>query len=553
MNRFCTPMQLHRFAAGLVVFVGIGLALAAPSGARGQTTLTTLYSFGGYPYSLVEGSDGNFYGTTYEGGGSNDGTVFKITPSGVLTVLHTFEGGDGAWPVGLVQGSDGNFYGTTTIGGTDFYGSGDGTVFKMTPSGSLTTLYSFCSKAECVDGYAPRAGLVQGSDGSFYGTAGAGGANGDYGTVFRITPSGALTVLYSFDAAPGYYPWAGLVQGSDGNFYGTTLDCGVDFACSGTIFRITPSGALTTLFSSCCSGAPAADGYSPYAGLVQGSDGNFYGTMSAGGANGDGTVFKMTPSGALTPLYSFCSQNAPPVSCTDGKQPETGLVQGSDGNFYGATMWGGANGINQACSGGGIGCGTVFKITPSGTLTTLYSFCSERFCSDGAVPTSVVQGSDGSFYGTTYQGGGSNGGTVFKLVVVPFTRLSRTRLVFPSQGLDTSSAPQTATLSVIGLEPLAITDIAISGADAADFTLTNDCASSLEPRGNCTIDVTFRPTAVGARNASLIITDDEGGVAGSTQTVFLSGTGALVVNWPGPIRHPLPPSGPPSVRTEPAK
>jgi uncharacterized repeat protein (TIGR03803 family) len=355
--------------------------------------LTTLNSFAGSdgldPYArLVQGSDGNFYGTA-QGGGANDaGTVFKITPSGTLTTLYSFGVGDGKSPYGwLVQGSDGNFYGTTSAGGAH----NSGTVFKITPGGTLTTLHTF----NLSDGTSPSAGLVQGSNGNFYGTTVAGGANHE-GTVFKITPSGTLTTLYSFGVSDGKNPFGWLVQGSDGNFYGTT-EGGGGATDAGTVFKITPSGTLTTLYS-----FDVSDGANPFAGLVQGSDGNFYGTTVAGGANnGDGTVFKITPSGTLTILHSF--------NLSDGAYPYGGLVQGSDGNFYGTTYFGGGS---SNCA---DGCGTVFKITPSGTLTTLYSFAG----SDGKNPYGgLVQGSDGNFYGTTTGGGANDAGTVFRLGVV---------------------------------------------------------------------------------------------------------------------------------------
>jgi len=377
-------------------------------------TFTTLHTFdltdGVSPNgALVQGSDGNLYGTTLSGGnvsgceyGGGCGTVFKITPSGTLTTLSNAVGN----PVGLVQATDGNFY------GVNYYG----TVFKITPSGTLTTLYVFCphpSELEpCMDGNSPMAGLVQGTDGDFYGTTFAGGA-GYAGTVFKITPSGTLTTLYSFcvtfdgECQDGYGPEAALVQATDGNFYGTTSGGVYEVATpgnGGTVFKITPGGTLTTLYSFCFS---CTDGSNPTAGLVQGSDGDLYGTTLGGGSGsgcenetdglnrvfGCGTVFKITLSGALTTLYNFCSQ----PSCADGASPGmamgefvdspgTALVQGSDGNFYGTTTEGGA-----------YGYGTVFKITPSGTLTTLYSLGS----TDGQNPNGLIQAANGNFYGTT--------------------------------------------------------------------------------------------------------------------------------------------------------
>jgi uncharacterized repeat protein (TIGR03803 family) len=354
--------------------------------------LTSLYSFtggndGDSPVAgLVQGSDGYFYSTTCYGGGTNDaGTVFKITTNGALTSLYSFTGGnDGAEPLaGLVQGSDGYFYGTTYYGGTH----GIGTVFKISSGGALTSLYSFTGGN---DGYWPEAELAQGSDGNFYGTASRGGTTG-YGTVFKISATGALTSLYSFTGGnDGAYPEAGLVQGSDGNFYSTTSSGGMNGG-SGTVFEISTNGALTSLYSF----TGGNDGALPN-GLAQGTDGYFYGTTYYGGTNDAGTVFKISATGALTSLYSFTGGN-------DGSRPDAGLVQSSDGYFYGTTKYGGTNG----------GWGTVFKISAAGALTSLYSFTSGN---DGAYPEAgLVQGSDGNFYGTTYEDGASIAGTVFKI------------------------------------------------------------------------------------------------------------------------------------------
>ena len=213
-----------------------------------------------------------------------------ITSAGVLTTIHNFNGADGSNAYGqLVQGSDGNFYGTTSAGGSD----GGGTVFKITPSGTLTTLYSFCQQLSLRGRTFPYAGLVAGTDGNFYGTTLGGGAHGSIGTVFKITPSGVLTTLHSFDTSDGSNPYAPLVLGSDGNFYGTVSGGGAH-AC-GAIFKITPAGEFTTLHSF----VPGSDGYGPNGGLVQASDGNFYGITSAD----VGTIFEITPAGTFTALY----------------------------------------------------------------------------------------------------------------------------------------------------------------------------------------------------------------------------------------------------------
>jgi uncharacterized repeat protein (TIGR03803 family) len=256
--------------------------------------LTNLHSFLGSDgedpaAGLTEGSDGNFYGTTYTGGASGSGTVFKISTTGTLTVLHSFSGPDGALPyAGLWLGGDGNFYGTTSAGGI----SGSGTVFRISPTGSLTNLHSFSGS----DGASPQAELVEGMDGNFYGTTFSGGTSGS-GTVFCINSSGAFTNLHSFINAEGGKPWAPLVLGSDGNFYGT---CYRDGAYqNGTIFRISPTGSLTNLHSF----TGGSEGVFPQGPVVQGSDGNFYGATVNGGTNGFGTIFKLT-----VPLYPPANQ-----------------------------------------------------------------------------------------------------------------------------------------------------------------------------------------------------------------------------------------------------
>ena len=373
-----------------------------PPASSGFWTQNVLYTFMGgsdgiHPMAgLIQGSDGNFYGTTANGGatGSNPGvgTVFKITPGGVETILHAFTGGnDGGLPdAALIQARDGNFYGTTSSGGGGAYG----TVFKMTPAGIETVLYTFTGGS---DGATPQASLVQGSDGDFYGTtfSGAGPATGTgNGTVFKISPGGVETVLHSFTGGTdGGSPASALVQGSDGNFYGTTTVGGI--GNNGLVFKITPTGTETVLHSF----TGGTDGIDPTASLVLGSDGNFYGTTDAVNINGGvatfGTVFKITPAGTLTVLYSF-------KGGSDGEGPSSALIQGSDGNFYGTT------------SGSLTGSSTAFKITPSGIETVLYLFSGGSY--SGGSAWSLVQGSDGNLYGTTTGGGSSGDGTVFKLV-----------------------------------------------------------------------------------------------------------------------------------------
>jgi uncharacterized repeat protein (TIGR03803 family) len=398
---------------------------------------TTLLNFdgtsGGNPVGpLVQGTDGNLYGSTAEGGANAGGTVFKVTPGGTLTTIYEFcsqaNCADGAFPAALVLGTDGNLYGITLFGGTN----NSGTAFKITPRGTLTTLHNWCSEPNFADGCygfypEPARPFVQAADGNFYGVNDGGGPDFS-GTFFELTPTGVLTTLYGFCSQPncsdGGFP-TGLIQATDGNFYGTTLIGGAN--SDGEVFKITPSGTLTILYSFCSQGGAGVctDGASPYESLIQASDGDFYGTTSYGGGNVNsascvaessecGTIFKITPQGALTTVYNFCSQ----TNCADGAGPYSGLVQGTDGNFYGSTAAGGIS----SCTNSYFfipGCGTVFRLTPGGALSTLHSFDS----TDGNYPEGLFQATNGNFYGTTLDGATSSGdcintcGTAFGLSV----------------------------------------------------------------------------------------------------------------------------------------
>lgn len=315
-------------------------------------SLTTLYdsseSTAAQPFAnFLLTANGNFYSTTFEGGPAGDGTIFEMTPAGKLTSLYQFcalpNCPDGANPRGaLLLATDGNFYGTTVSGGPSFEtsncGSGCGTVFKMTPKGSLTTVYGFCALTNCPDGSIPFGALVQGSSGNFYGTTEGGGSHSQ-GTVYELTPAGKLITLHSFCSQPrcadGAFPFAGLVQAANGNFYGTTYLGGS--ANGGTIFEITPAGKFTSLYSFCAL-TNCTDGGGPNDALMQATDGNLYGTTSRKGSNNAGTLFKISPAGKLTTLYNFCSQSG----CADGVQPLAGLTQATNGSFYGGTVAGGS-------------------------------------------------------------------------------------------------------------------------------------------------------------------------------------------------------------------
>jgi uncharacterized repeat protein (TIGR03803 family) len=373
----------------------------------------TLVAFNGtngaFPVALAQGIDGNVYGITYgTGTGGANGNFFRMTASGSLTVLYNFcvqpNCADGSSPNWLVLGADGSFYGAALGGGA----YSNGTVFKITPDGTLTTIYSFCALPNCGDGSTPF-GLIQATDGNLYGTTVSGGA-GNSGTVFKVTPEGALTTLYCFcslaNCTDGSFPAATVIQGIDGNFYGTT-ELGGAYN-EGTAFKVTPSGKLTTLHSFCAE-ANCVDGGVPLSALVQAASGDFYGT-----AQGEwGVVFKVTAAGAFQVAYGFCTGNTPP-NCTDGWDPLGGLTLATDGNFYGTTVSGGTY---DNCY---QGCGTIFRVTPGGTLTTLHNFNG----TDGNfVYGTLLQATSGTFYGPDSAGGPSNPdcgggcGTIFGLDV----------------------------------------------------------------------------------------------------------------------------------------
>ena len=286
---------------------------------------------------LIQGSDGNFYGATSGGGTEQGGIVFKITPGGTETILHPLVGTtQGSYPVvGVVQGSDSNFYGVANSEGIN----GSGTAFKITAAGALTVLHSFGAGS---DGAEPAGSLLQARDGNFYGTTYRGGASGQ-GSLFRVTSGGVSATIHSFQGGSnpnGGYPQAGLIQGTDGWLYGTTTGGGAGGL--GTVFRISTNGTYSTLHSF----TNGLDGSSPQAGLVQASDGNFYGTAHDAGGTGNGTVFMITTGGVFTTVYTF-------TNGTDGQLPAAGLIQDCLGYLYGTTTVP-SDGLNPQ--------GTVFRL-----------------------------------------------------------------------------------------------------------------------------------------------------------------------------------------------
>lgn len=315
------------------------------------------------PEGLLKATDGNFYGMTNVGGAYHKGclragcgTVYKVSVTGALTTLVQFDSANGDEPYDqLVQGADGNFYGTTAYGGSSTakeckgeftYDVGCGVIFKVTSTGTLTTLHVFCLQLGCADGHDPNASLLQANNGLFYGTTTIGSGSSPQcpqgcGVLFQISASGAYKVLHKFNASDGVNPDAALTQGTDGQLYGATSSGGA--YGHGTIFKISTAGAFTKLHDFSSSDGEFTQGFS------QATDGNFYGTAADGGANGFGTIFQFSSGGAFSVLYNFTDSN---------QNPSAPMVQHTNGTFYGATFQGGISN----CA-GGLSCGTVYSFS----------------------------------------------------------------------------------------------------------------------------------------------------------------------------------------------
>jgi uncharacterized repeat protein (TIGR03803 family) len=374
----------------LAIALLFALFVAAGRPIQAQT-LTVLHGFGGgdganSEAGLILDTQGILYGTTYGGGAHGYGTVFMVNQSGVEKTLYSFTGGlDGGYPLGSPVRDSNGNLYGTTLEGGV---RRMGTVFMVTRSGKEQVLYAFSGK----DGAYPCSNLIQDAQGNFYGTTEEGGLN-NAGTVFKLTPSGAENVLYSFTGgADGFEPYAGLIQDAMGNLYGTTLQGGANGA--GTVFKVTLSGLETVLYNF----TGGADGSEPYGGLMQDTQGNLYGTTNSAGAYGYGTMFELFPSGIIRVFHSFTGTGG------DGAVPFAGLIRDSNGNLYGTTYYGGTSGF-----------GTVFVVSaPLGIYRVLYSFTAGA---DGAgVVGGLVRDAQGSLYGTTEWYGANGGGTVFRLV-----------------------------------------------------------------------------------------------------------------------------------------
>ena len=499
-------------------------ALAAgPTAVTG--TETVLYSFanttdGWLPSDLVQLADGALYGITAGTGGVGPVT-FKLTTAGAFTALNNLCLTSSSCPAGinvdgLVAGADGNLYGDTGDGGS--LSTSDGTFFQITPTGTRTQLLNFTNVKPYPLPIPDHAhNLVLGTDGNFYGTSTEGGAN-QTGAIFKVTTAGVLTELYSFSAltsgtqtnADGTRPEGALVEASDGNFYGTANNGGANG--SGTVYQITPAGVLTVIynFSALPSSTLNADGAHPAAGLTIGTDGNFYGSASQGGANGVGTLFKLnsTPDHTFTKLHDFGATTtatltaaASPATVTTGQSatltwdftdsisdsgnPAHSLVLGTDGNFYGATHIYGSN------------AGVAYQLTPAGVYTPLHLFGGTSTdllgttVRDGFQADALMLAADGNYYGTTAAGGANNLGTIFRLSVAPATATPCTASGAWS-GAQTASGVLSVSQTTAGTYQYTLTCTGSGGASVSQSVSLTVTAPLPVP----TVTIAANPTAI---------------------------------------------------------
>ena len=443
MNYAWQQDRLFRMIAALVAAMVVLTLTGAAIPTQAQT-YKVLHKNPGAPgisnpsdEAIAQGRDGNLYTTDVLGGVSDDGTLFKFTPSGVATIVNTIN----YYPAGGVTlGTDGNFYGTNQNGGTFLCGESDGgQVYKVTPAGVQTILHSFMGNG---DGCNPYSAPIQAVNGVFYGTTTVNsyGGNNAESTVYTVTSGGVFTAIHTFTGPDGQNVYAPLVQGTDGNFYGDTIGGGTNDL--GVIFKMTPAGAVTVLHSF---GTPP-DGKLAYYGLIQASDGNFYGTTVYGGTGGNGIVFKITPGGTYSVLYNLNGHS-------DGANPSSSLVQASDGKLYGVAN---LNGSTQF--------GTIYSITTSGTYSVVYNFDNAT----GAYPASPLrQNTNGILYGTTYNGGdlsacnGGGCGVLYSLNIgaVPFA------------GLVSTSGKEGAKIGILGQGFKTTSVVAFGGVQATSIKL----------------------------------------------------------------------------------
>jgi uncharacterized repeat protein (TIGR03803 family) len=473
--------RVHPFVF-LVAFLAVMTLCAAVASAQ---TYKDIFEFDGtthgccpqYPATMAQGQDGNLYGTTPTGGVSNVGTVFKITPAGAETVLFSFDITHGSNPNGgLTLGVDGNFYGTSEHGGTHSYGN----IFSVTPTGTLTVLYDFTGGT---DGGYPLAPPIQGTDGNFYGTTYP-------GVAYKISTKGVFKVIKKIPSTP-YGP---LLQGTDGIFYGMTELGGT--AGVGTIFSISGTN-VATLYN-----FDTIHGSFPFGGLAQGVDGNFYGTTSAGGSANGGVIFKVTNKGAVSVIYNFDSTHT-----ANGYQAYTGLVSATDGNLYGSTIFGGASGN-----------GVLFKITTSGIYSLLTSF--DNTHGSGAYPT-PLQYTSGKFYGLTGKGGSAGKGVAYSL----------DNTIGPFIALPATLGPVGKSIGILGNGLTGTTSVKFNGASATFKVISDTYLTAKVPSGETGIVTVTTASGTLSSNRSYRVTPKitsltpVSGPVGTTVTI--TGTGMI--------------------------
>jgi len=499
-------------------FFVVLLACAATTMVAASPTFKNLVVFNGTKnganpteMTLVQGIDGDLYGTTTYGGTYGYGTVFRVSSSGTWTTLWSFckevNCPDGGYPqAGLTLVFGGDLYGTTSGGGAHGYGE----VFKITPAGALTVVYSFCSLSGCADGYTPTEGvaMIQGTDGNLYGSVSGNGG------IFKLTLAGKISWLWPYPAAT-IYGANGLMQANDGNFYLT--DSGRDGYSSGNVWKITPAGKGTKLYGF-CSLSGCADGAFPGGPLAQGANGSLYGTTIGGGTYNDGTFFALTLAGKLSTLHSFDYFTAKNL----GSYIDSSVILGDDGNFYGIAAYGGMDCVS--------GCGTVFKITPTGALTTIHEFSD---ISDGASPWGLMQDTNGAFFGATPVGPVGNGdpnlGTVYTVGdgLAPFVELV------------TNYGPVGKTIDILGQGFTGATGVTFDGVKATFDNVSDTYMTVVVPNGALTGTVevttftnTYKSNQIFLVRPQFTSFSPAGGIVGSTVTltgVSLTQTSAVTI------------------------